>query len=36
MLLHNDSVKVAKTRHAFVKLQRIDFTKVSLLLANKW
>ena len=32
MLLYNDSVKVAKIRHAFVKLQRIVFTKVSLCL----
>ena len=29
---NNDSVKVAKIRHAFVKLQRIAFTKVSLCL----
>ena len=28
----NDSVKVAKIGHAFVKLQRIVFTKVSLCL----
>ena len=32
MFLYNDSVKVAKIRHAFVKLQRIVFTKVSLCL----
>ena len=32
MFLHNDSVKVAKIRHAFVKFQRIVFTKVSLCL----
>ena len=32
IFLHNDSVKVATTRHAFVKLQRIVFTKVSLCL----
>ena len=32
MLLYNDSVKVVKIRHAFVKLQRIVFTKVSLCL----
>ena len=32
MFLYNDSVKVAKIWHAFVKLQRIVFTKVSLCL----
>ena len=32
MFLYNASVKVAKIRHAFVKLQRIVFTKVSLCL----
>ena len=32
MFLYNDSVNVAKIRHAFVKLQRIIFTKVSLCL----
>ena len=32
MFLHNDSVKFAKIRHAFVKLQRIVFAKVSLCL----
>ena len=32
IFLFNDSVKVAKIRHAFVKLQRIVFTKVSLCL----
>ena len=32
MFLYNDSVKVAKIRHTFVKLQRIVFTKVSLCL----
>ena len=32
MLLYNDSVKVAKIRHAFLKLQRIVFTIVSLCL----
>ena len=31
-MLYNDSVKVAKIRHAFVKLQQIVFTKVSLCL----
>ena len=30
MFLYNESVKVAKIRRAFVKLQRIVFTKVSL------
>ena len=30
MFLFNDSVKIAKIRHAFVKLQRIVFTYVSL------
>ena len=30
--VYNDSVKVAKIRHALVKLQRIIFTKVSLCL----
>ena len=30
IFLYNDSVKVAKIRHAFVKLQQIVFTKVSL------
>ena len=30
--MYNDSVKVAKIRHVFVKLQRIVFTKVSLCL----
>ena len=30
ILLYNDSVKVAKIRHAFVKLQHIVFTNVSL------
>ena len=29
IFLYNDSVKVAKIKHAFVKLQRIIFTKVS-------
>ena len=32
MYLFNDSVKVAKIRHFFVKLHRIVFTKVSLCL----
>ena len=32
IFLYNDSVKVAKIRHVFVKLQRIVFTKVSLFL----
>ena len=32
MFLYNNSVKVAKIRHAFVKLQRIIFTKVPLCL----
>ena len=32
MFLYNDTVKAAKIRHAFVKLQRIVFTKVSLCL----
>ena len=32
MFLYNDSVKVANIQHAFVKLQRIVFTKVSLYL----
>ena len=32
IFLHNDSVKNAKIRHAFVKLQRIVFTKISLCL----
>ena len=32
MFLYNDSVKVAKIRPAFVKLQRVVFTKVSLCL----
>ena len=32
MFLYNDSVKVAKIRHVFVKLQRIVFTKISLCL----
>ena len=32
MFLLNDSLKVAKIRHAFVKLHRIVFTKVSLCL----
>ena len=30
--LYNDSVKVAKTLHVFVKLYRIVFTKVTLCL----
>ena len=30
--LYNDSKKIAKIRHAFIKLQRIVFTKVSLCL----
>ena len=30
--LYNDSVKVARIGHVFVKLQRIVFTKVSLCL----
>ena len=32
MFLHNAYVNVANIRHAFVKLQRIVFTKVSLCL----
>ena len=32
MYLYNDSVKVAKIRHVFVKLHRIVFTEVSLCL----
>ena len=32
IFLHNDSVKNAKIRRAFVKLQRIVFTKISLCL----
>ena len=32
IFLYNDSVKVAKIRHAFVKLQRIVFTNFSLCL----
>ena len=32
MYLYNDSVKVAKNRHVFVKLHRIIFTRVSLCL----
>ena len=32
IFLHNDSVKNAKIRHAFVKLHRIVFTKISLCL----
>ena len=32
MFVYDDSVKVEKIRHAFVKLQRIVFTKVSLCL----
>ena len=32
MFLSNNSVKVAKIRHAFAKLHRIDFTLVSLCL----
>ena len=32
MYLYNDSAKVAKIRHVFVKLYRIIFTKVSLCL----
>ena len=32
MYLYNDSVKVAKIRHVFVKLHRVVFTKVSLCL----
>ena len=35
IFLYNNSVKVAKIRHAFVKLQRIVFTKVSLCLQIK-
>ena len=32
MFLYNNSVKVAKIGYAFVKLQRVFFTKVSLFL----
>ena len=32
IFIYNDSVKVAKIRHALVKLQRIVFNKVSLCL----
>ena len=35
IFLYNNSVKVVKIRHAFVKLQRIVFTKVSLCLQIK-